>query len=117
MPITRSAVLILGGLLALGAMPVARAAEPTETADMKAPPSGDAAKGKQHFEAAGCGWCHANGGRTAGKGPKLEDTARSNSFIRFRVKHGKMGAMPAFGHTFNDAQINDIIAYIRSLKD
>lgn len=77
---------------------------------------GDAAQGQKFFEQAGCGWCHAEAGRVAGKGPKLEDTARSDSFIRFRVKHGKEGAMPAFGGTFNDQQITDIIAYIRSLK-
>lgn len=78
--------------------------------------AGDPAQGQKYFEQAGCGWCHAEAGRVAGKGPKLEGTARSDSFIMFRVKHGKEGAMPAFGATFNDKQITDIIAYIRSLK-
>ena len=31
-------------------------------------------------------------------------------------KHGKEGAMPAFGSSFNDADIDAIIHYIRSLK-
>jgi mono/diheme cytochrome c family protein len=63
-----------------------------------------------------CGFCHANGGRAAGKGPQLMDTARSDDFIRNRIKNGKEGAMPAFGATFSDADIDQIIVYIRALK-
>jgi len=63
-----------------------------------------------------CGWCHTDGGRIAGKGPQLMDTARSDDFIRNRIKNGKEGAMPAFGKSFSDADIDKIIAYIRTLK-
>ncbi|HEX7968150.1 MAG TPA: cytochrome c [Stellaceae bacterium] len=63
-----------------------------------------------------CGWCHQNGGRDAGKGPKLAGTKRSDAFITNRIKHGKEGAMPAFDGTLNDAQIKGIIHYIRHLK-
>ncbi len=63
-----------------------------------------------------CGWCHSDGGRAAGKGPQLMDTQRDDDFIRNRIKNGKQGAMPAFGATFNDAQIDEIIKYIRALK-
>jgi cytochrome c553 len=63
-----------------------------------------------------CGWCHTDGGRIAGKGPQLMGTKRSDDFIRYRIQHGKEGAMPAFGSTFSDADINAIIAYIRALK-
>ena len=63
-----------------------------------------------------CGWCHSAAGRKAGKGPQLMDTKRSDDFIRNRVKNGKEGAMPAFGKTFTDADIDRIIAYIRALK-
>jgi mono/diheme cytochrome c family protein len=63
-----------------------------------------------------CGWCHNDGGRTAGKGPQLMNTKRSDDFIRNRIKHGKEGAMPAFGSTFSDADIDKIIQYIRALK-
>ncbi|MBV9568787.1 MAG: cytochrome c [Hyphomicrobiales bacterium] len=63
-----------------------------------------------------CGWCHSDGGRAAGKGPQLMNSARSDDFMRNRIKTGKEGAMPAFGETFNDAQIDAIIKYIRSLK-
>ena len=60
-----------------------------------------------------CGWCHTG---EAGKGPQLMNTARSDDFIRNRIKNGKEGAMPAFGTTFSDADIDKIIAYIRNLK-
>ena len=63
-----------------------------------------------------CGWCHTDGGREAGKGPQLMDTKRSDDFIRNRIKNGKEGAMPAFGATYSDADIDKIIAYIRNLK-
>jgi mono/diheme cytochrome c family protein len=63
-----------------------------------------------------CGWCHSDGGRAPGKGPQLMDTARSDDFIRFRIQHGKEGAMPAFGASFSNADIDAIIKYIRSLK-
>jgi len=43
-------------------------------------------------------------------------TTRSDEFIRERIKNGKEGAMPAFGQTLSDADINAIIAYIRNLK-
>jgi mono/diheme cytochrome c family protein len=63
-----------------------------------------------------CGWCHSGGGRVAGKGPQLMDTKRDDDFIRNRIKYGKSGAMPAFDTTFSDAQIDQIIKYIRELK-
>jgi mono/diheme cytochrome c family protein len=63
-----------------------------------------------------CGWCHSDGGRAPGKGPQLMNTARTDEFIRFRIQHGKEGAMPAFGASFSDADLNAIIKYIRSLK-
>jgi len=70
----------------------------------------------QQLFATTCGWCHSDGGRAAGKGPQLMNTTRDDDFIRNRIKNGKAGAMPAFGETFSDAQIDDIIKYIRALK-
>jgi mono/diheme cytochrome c family protein len=63
-----------------------------------------------------CGWCHSDGGRAAGKGPQLMDSKQDDDFIRNRIKNGKPGAMPAFGSMFSDAQIGEIIKYIRDLK-
>jgi mono/diheme cytochrome c family protein len=63
-----------------------------------------------------CGWCHSDAGRAAGKGPQLMDSPRTDDYLRNRIKMGKEGAMPAFGAAFNDAQIDEIIKYIRALK-
>lgn len=78
--------------------------------------SGDDPKVKELF-ATTCGWCHQNGGREAGKGPKLAGTTRSDDFIVHRIKEGKEGAMPAFDGALTNAQIKSIVRYIRNLKD
>lgn len=70
---------------------------------------------KQLF-ASVCGWCHSSGGREAGKGPKLMDTALTDGEIAYRIKMGKTGQMPAFGSALNDQQIAAVVAYIRNLK-
>ena len=63
-----------------------------------------------------CGFCHSDGGRAAGRGPQLMNSPRDDDFLRNRIKTGKKGAMPAFGAAFSDAQIDEIIKYIRALK-
>jgi mono/diheme cytochrome c family protein len=77
-----------------------------------APPEFDVNK----LFASTCGWCHSSGGRAAGRGPKLMDTALTDAEIAGRIKSGKTGAMPAFGSSFSDEQIAAIIRYIRALK-
>lgn len=62
-----------------------------------------------------CGFCHADGGRKASKGPKLADSERSDEFIIDRIQRGKPGRMPAFA-SFSDEQIQQLLVYIRSLE-
>ena len=45
-----------------------------------------------------------------------EFAKRDDDFLHNRIKNGKQGAMPAFGEAFNDAQIDQIVKYIRALK-
>ena len=63
-----------------------------------------------------CGWCHSQGGREAGKGPKLMGTTLSDAEIAYRIKNGKTGQMPGFGSALNDQQIAALVSYIRGLK-
>ncbi|MGB8400804.1 c-type cytochrome [Bradyrhizobium sp.] len=63
-----------------------------------------------------CGFCHSEGGRAAGRGPQLMNSPRDDDYLRNRIKNGKDGAMPAFGTAFTDAQIDDMVKFIRSLK-
>lgn len=105
----KRALLAAAILTALVALPAA--ADEQTTAPAQRPPLD-----VEQLFATVCGFCHANGGRAAGKGPQLMNTARSDDFIRNRIKNGKEGAMPAFGKSFSDADIDRIIAYIRALK-
>ena len=75
-----------------------------------------AAEAAQIF-ASTCGFCHQDGGRAAGRGPKLAGTERPDDYVLNRIRVGKDGAMPAYGRAFSDAQLRSLLAYIRSLKD
>jgi mono/diheme cytochrome c family protein len=63
-----------------------------------------------------CGFCHEDGGRRAGKGPQLMDSALSDQQLFARIKFGKPGRMAAFGGAFTDDQIRELVVYIRALK-
>ena len=106
----------LSPLLPLSLALVLSFTDAREAAAQQPDPQGGAALDVQALFTSTCGWCHSNGGRAAGKGPQLMNTARSDDFMRNRIKNGKEGAMPAFGQTFNDAQIETIVKYIRALK-
>ena len=101
---------LLGAAAVLAAL-----AAPAASDDQPAAPAQHTLDVDQLF-ATICGYCHSNGGRAPGKGPQLMNTARSDDFIRNRIKNGKEGAMPAFGKSFSDADIDQIIAHIRALK-
>jgi mono/diheme cytochrome c family protein len=82
----------------------------------RAQSAADPSTGEQLF-ATSCGFCHQNGGRAAGRGPKLAGTERPDDYLLNRIRLGKEGAMPAYGRAFTDAQLRALVAYIRSLKD
>jgi mono/diheme cytochrome c family protein len=96
------------------AQPSSSAGSTSPLANAEASP--DDINGEQMF-ATTCGFCHQDGGRAAGRGPKLSRTERSDEFIIERIKKGKLGSMPAFGSVFSDGQIIAILAYIRGLDD
>jgi mono/diheme cytochrome c family protein len=99
---------VLAAALTLAVPAVAQ--QPTATAPDNAPFDVEQLFGST------CGWCHSDGGRAVGKGPQLMNSPRDDDYLRNRIKLGKEGAMPAFGSAFSDAQIDEIIKYIRSLK-
>jgi mono/diheme cytochrome c family protein len=104
--------LLLTGLLAL----VLCLGSEGEAAAQQAAQTGGSDLDVKELFTSTCGWCHSEGGRAAGKGPQLMNSARSDDFMHNRIKNGKEGAMPAFGQAFDDAQIDAIIKYIRALK-
>jgi mono/diheme cytochrome c family protein len=80
------------------------------------PPGAAPQVGEQLF-ASTCGFCHQDGGRVAGRGPKLAGTDQPDAYLLNRIRVGKEGAMPAFGRAFSEGQLRSLLAYIRSLKD
>jgi mono/diheme cytochrome c family protein len=108
----------IGGVFSVATLGAAALAQGAPSAPSSPPPaasSGDI-DGETMF-ATSCGWCHQQGGRAAGRGPKLAGIQKDDAFFINRIKHGKPGAMPAFGRAFTDGQIVAILAYIRSLDD
>jgi cytochrome c553 len=63
-----------------------------------------------------CGFCHADYGRKASKGPQLMDSERSDEFLFNRIKKGLPGRMAGFGSAFSDEDIGKMVKFIRSLK-
>jgi len=111
MKLNPGAMTLLAGMLAASLA----CAAPVQAQSATAAPDNAAFDVGQLF-ATTCGWCHSDGGRAPGKGPQLMDTKRDDDFLRNRIKNGKSGAMPAFDSTFSDAQVEQIIKYIRELK-
>ena len=80
------------------------------------PAVADPRVGEQLF-ASTCGFCHQDGGRVAGRGPKLAGTDQPDAYLLNRIRVGKEGAMPGYGRAFSEGQLRSLLAYIRSLKD
>jgi len=94
--------------------------QPTRVAETASPTSPDAAAqvkhGKTLFISYGCGWCHEDGGRKAGRGPQLMNMEKDDNFIISRIAVGSPGKMPSFGEALSAEDINTLLVYIRSLK-
>jgi mono/diheme cytochrome c family protein len=123
MRIAKSAALVAFGALALTAIssPTLFGQGMTGAAPSGAPTAAPEASpsdidGEQMF-ATSCGFCHQQGGRAAGRGPKLAGINKSDEFIIEKIKKGKPGAMPGYARAFSEGQIIAILAYIRSLED
>ena len=88
-----------------------RAAETTA-----ADPSAQIARGRTLFISYGCGWCHEDGGRKAGRCPQLMGIEHDDNFILSRIAAGSPGKMPAFGTGLSAEDMQALLVYIRSLK-
>lgn len=92
---------------------VAAAADP-EAAPAGAEGGGEATDGKAIFQQ-NCGSCHtlADAGTSGTIGPNLDETQPSVELAVDRVTNGK-GAMPAFGGTLSEEQIQAVSDYVAS---
>jgi cytochrome c oxidase cbb3-type subunit 3 len=89
--------------------------------DARAPYTNNAwavSQGKQLFSAFNCDGCHANGG--GGIGPPLMDAAwlygSAPREIYMSIAEGRPNGMPAYGRRVPDAQIWQLVAFVRSLS-
>ena len=118
--------LILGTVSALAAIGIAVAAgemvRPKATADSGAtaklvvPPAGTPANQGYKLFMMNCAHCHGDDARGE-EGPDLHGVAKSDARIASLIKNGSKGEMPKFGAKLNDAEVQALIAFIRSLKD
>lgn len=74
---------------------------------------GDAAAGEAVFAKNGCGSCHtlAAAGAAGNVGPNLDEAQPELELVIDRVTNGA-GAMPAFGDSLDEQQIQDVAAYV-----
>ena len=63
-----------------------------------------------------CAHCHGTDAR-GDEGPDLHNVTKSDARIASLIKDGKKGEMPKFSTKLNDAEVQALIAFIRSLKD
>ncbi len=88
----------------------------TNTVSSTASPGleGEATRGHSLFEH-NCAHCHGDDAR-GDEGPSLYDLKKTDTRITRIIKEGIKGEMPKFGTKFNDADIQALIAYLRTLK-
>ncbi len=74
---------------------------------------GDPAAGAEVFAGNGCGSCHVleDAGAAGNIGPNLDESQPDHDLVVDRVTNGE-GAMPPFGDSLSEAQIQDVAAYV-----
>jgi len=75
---------------------------------------GEARRGHSLFDH-NCAHCHGDDAR-GDEGPSLYDLNKTDARITRIVREGIKGEMPKFGAKLNEADIQALIAYLRTLK-
>jgi len=110
------AILLAAACGGHGAAFLAARADDTATPAGPTDAGAQIARGKALFISYGCGWCHEDAGRQAGKCPQLMNSQRDDNFILSRIATGSAGKMPAFGAALTGPDFQALLVYIRSLK-
>ena len=76
---------------------------------------GEAKEGYRLFEH-NCAHCHGDDAR-GDEGPDLHGLHKSDARLTTIIKGGIKGEMPSFSKKFNDADVQALIAFLRTLKD
>jgi mono/diheme cytochrome c family protein len=79
------------------------------------PPTSEPAKQGAGLFGRNCAHCHGDDAK-GDEGPSLYDLTKSDERITRILKEGIKGEMPKFGSKFSDADIQALIAFLRTLK-
>jgi mono/diheme cytochrome c family protein len=72
-------------------------------------------EGGRRLFLANCAHCHAEDG-SGDEGPSLHGLRKSDERIAKLIREGIKGEMPRFGSKLSDAEVQKLIAFVRSLK-
>ena len=86
----------------------------TNTVPIKAETVLAGEEGHRLFER-NCAHCHGDDAR-GDEGPDLHGLHKSDARLNTIIKGGIKGEMPAFSKKFNDADVQALIAFLRTLK-
>ena len=116
---TASALLGVTFVLSPFLQPPTAAASPKHSTNIvsaaaNCPLEGEAKRGHSLFDR-NCAHCHGDDAR-GDEGPSLYDLKKTDARITRIIKEGIKGEMPKFGAKLNDADIEALIAYLRTLK-
>ncbi len=83
-----------------------------------ASPRDQRVRGAKVFTDSGCLHCHTIRGSGGNKGPDLSGVGRRLTEVQMRkqIMEGSK-IMPAFGQVLEDAELEDLLAYLRSCRD
>ena len=87
----------------------------TTVASNATPAMGSQAKAGASLFGRNCAHCHGDDAK-GDEGPSLYDLTRSNARIATIIKEGIKGEMPKFGSKLSEADIQSLIAFLRTLK-
>ena len=83
-----------------------------------ASPRSQRARGARVFTESGCMHCHTIGNSGGHKGPDLSGVGRRLTEAQMRTQIvGGSKIMPAFRDVLEDAELTDLLAYLRSRRD
>src|SRR5580700_7828657 len=80
------------------------------------PPAGTLANQGYKLFLNNCAHCHGTDTR-GDEGPDLHGVTKSDARIASLIKGGIKGEMPKFGAKLTDAEVQALIAFVRTLKD
>jgi len=110
--------IILGTISGLATSGIAFAAAASAAGDdaLAIPAEGTLEKNGYTLFMLNCAHCHGADAR-GDEGPDLHGVLKSDARIASLIKNGKKDEMPKFGTKLTDAEVQALIAFVRSLKD